>query len=448
MKILVKNAKVVSSRNVTEKNVFIADEKFCEETEGFVPDKIIDAKGCYMMPGVIDVHTHIEQESDVDKTCDDYFDGTKAALSGGTTTVVIFAVQRKGQLPLDVIKDRMASAREKAVCDFAFHFQLTDVNEKTLAQLEELVNMGVTSVKIYMAGSQISVSDSNIVRLMNLSKKLGFLIEVHAEQDELVKAYTKDLADQGKVDMSYYPSSRPVICETGALALLSAYSKAINCKVYIVHLTSKAGLDICKASNGRMIAETCPHYLTFTENVYKDLGPRAIQSPPVRTEEDREALWKGIEEGYIKTIGSDHCPFYLAEKQKDDFTEVPLGIPSVEMLLPVVYEEGVVKGRIPITKAVEVLCENPARIENLAGKGKIAPGYDADFVLLDPSVSYVMTDEMVVSSSGYSTYSGRQFHGKVAATYVRGTLAYENGELKVPKGFGKFQARQPIDTSI
>lgn len=447
MKIVVKNAKVVSSDIVEEKDIFIEDEKFVEKFEGYA-DQVIDAKGMYMFPGAIDVHTHVEQESDVDKTCDDYFEGTRAAVSGGTTTVVMFAVQRKGGLPLDLIKDRMMSAQSKAVCDFSFHLQLTDITDETLAQLEEIVKMGISSVKIYMAGAGFTIDNTKIIELMNLSKKLGFLIEVHAESDELINYYKEKLIKEEKTQMKYYAPSRPLICETSALAQLNAYSQTLGCKVYVVHLTSKAGLDICKSSNGRMIVETCPHYLTFTSNVYEEKGPRAIQSPPVREQEDKEALWKGILDGSVKTVGSDHCPFYLEEKQLDDFSKVPLGTPGMETLLPVVYSEGVSKGRIPVTKVAEVLSKNPAEIFNIENKGKIEPGYDADFVLLDPMEDYVMTDDMAVTTAGYSTFSGMKFNGKVKETYIRGHLVYANDELKVQKGFGQFQARKSINTNV
>lgn len=447
MKILVKNARVVSAKEVLKKDVYIDEGKFCDafSTEA---DKVIDAGGKFMLPGAIDVHTHVEQESDVDKTCDDYFEGTKAAVSGGTTTVVMFAVQRKGVLPLDLIKDRIKSAKSKAVCDFSFHLQLTDITDKTLAQLEEIVKMGISSVKIYMAGAGFTICNTNIVRLMELSKKLGFLIEVHAESDELVNFYRENLIKEGRTQMQYYAPSRPLVCETAALSLLSAYTKALGCKIYIVHLTSKEGLEICKKSEGRLLVETCPHYLTFTSDVYEQEGPRAIQSPPVRETQDREALWKGILEGDVQTVGSDHCPFYLAEKQLDDFSKVPLGTPGMETLMPVMFSEGVAKGRIPITKVAEVLSENPAKIFNLKNKGKIAPGYDADFVLLDPNEDYVMTDDMAVTTAGYSTFSGMEFHGKVKETYVRGQLVYADNELKVEKGFGTFLEREPINTMV
>lgn len=447
MKILVKNAKVVCANKVVEKDVYIENERFCE---GFLeePDQVIDAKGYYMLPGAIDVHTHVEQESDVDKTCDDYFEGTRAAVSGGTTTVVMFAVQRKGQLPLELIKERMASAKQKAVCDFSFHLQLTDITQETLSELEEIVAMGISSVKIYMAGAGFTICNTNIIRLMELSKKLGFLIEVHAESDELIDFYRKDLVDAGKTQMQYYAPSRPIVCETAALSLLDAYTKALGCKVYIVHLTSKEGLEICKRSEGRLIVETCPHYLTFTSDVYETMGPRAIQSPPVRAQEDRDALWQGILDGVVQTVGSDHCPFYLEEKLLDDFSKVPLGTPGMETLLPIMYSEGAFKRHVPVTKIAEVLSENPAKIFHLEHKGKIENGYDADFVLYNPEEEYVMRDELAVTTAGYSTFSGTKIHGKVVATYVRGNQVYAENGLKVEKGFGKFISRTPSDTVV
>ena len=238
MKLLIKNAKVVSGKAVEERDVYVENGSFVEHFDG-EPEKLIDAGGMFMLPGAIDVHTHVEQESDVDKTCDDYFEGTRAAISGGTTTVVMFAVQRKGMLPLDLLRERMASARSKAVCDFSFHLQLTDITEETLAQLEEVVKMGVSSVKIYMAGAGFTISNTSIVKLMELSKKLGFLIEVHGESDELISAYRSELIKAGKTQMKYYPASRPVICETAALSLLDAYSKAIDARSILCILPVK-----------------------------------------------------------------------------------------------------------------------------------------------------------------------------------------------------------------
>ena len=436
---------VVSSQGVCEKDIYIESEKFCAPFAE-KPDCVIDAKGKYMLPGIIDVHTHIEQVSDVDKTCDDYFEGTRAAVSGGTTSVIIFAVQRKGTLPLDIIKDRMESAKKKAVCDFSFHLQLTDITDETLNQLEEVVEMGISSVKIYMAGLGFIVSQPNILRLLELSKKLGFLIEVHAESEEMIQYYREELIRQGKTGMQYYADGRPEVCEVTALGILDTFAEYVGCNIYIVHLTSKKGLEKIKNGSGYLIAETCPHYLTFDRKKYEEKdGAKNMMSPPLREQSDIEGLWKGIQEGDIKTIGSDHCPFYLKEKLHDDFRKVPLGTPGIEMLLPIVYSKGVAEGKIPITKLVEVMSENPARIFNLKEKGWIKEGYDADFVLINPDMVYTVKREDVVSTAGYSIYEGMELKGKVEKTVVRGQVVYEKNELKVERGYGKFLFREPIN---
>lgn len=445
MRTVIKNAMVVSSQGVCEKDIYVENEKFCTVFEG-EPDCVIDAKGKYVLPGVIDVHTHIEQVSDVDKTCDDYFEGTKAAVSGGTTSVIIFAVQRKGTLPVDIIKDRIESAKKKAVCDFSFHLQLTDINEETLNQLEEIVNMGISSVKIYMAGIGFIVSQPNILRLLEMSKRLGFLIEVHAESEEMIQHYRDNLISQGKTDMKYYADSRPEICEIAALGILDTFAEYVGCKIYIVHLTSKKGLEKIKNGSGYLVAETCPHYLTFDRYKYEEKdGGKNMMSPPLREQTDIEGLWEGIRQGDIKTIGSDHCPFYLNEKLHDDFRKIPLGTPGIEMLLPIIYSKGVSEGRIPITKIAEVMSENPARIFNLRDKGWIREGYDADFVLVNPDTVYNVERKNVVSTAGYSIYEGMELKGKVEKTVVRGKIVYENDELKVAKGYGKFLFRAPVN---
>ncbi|MCR4961485.1 MAG: dihydropyrimidinase [Lachnospiraceae bacterium] len=443
MRIIVKDGMVVNSKEVIKKDLYIEDEKFCAPFCG-EPDEIIDASGKYIFPGVIDVHTHIEQESDVDKTCDDYAEGTRAAVSGGTTSVIIFAVQKKGTLPMDIIRERMESAAKKAICDYSFHIQLTDINETVLSQLKEIVEMGITSVKIYMAGLGFVINQPNILKLLQMSKELGFVVEVHAESEELIESYRSKLVADGKTQMPYYAMSRPEICEVTAIGILDTFAEYVGCRIYIVHLTSRKGLEKIKKGSGFLIAETCPHYLTFDHTKYEEKdGSKNMMSPPLREQEDIDALWNGIADGSVKTVGSDHCPFYLSEKLefKDDFRKVPLGTPGIETVLPVIYTKGVSEKRIPVTKIPEVLSENPARIFNIPGKGFIEEGYDADLVIFDPEEKYTLKRENVISTAGYSIYEGMEFTGKIEKTFVRGKAVYDRGKVTGAEGYGKFLPR-------
>lgn len=444
MKTIIKHATVVNSKGVLKRDVFIEDDRFVHAFPAAEADRLMEADGLLMFPGVIDVHTHVDQDTKVNPCCDDFFDGTAAAASGGTTSIVSFVVQPKGGLPLDCLKEKQQRAARQAVVDYSFHLQLTDLSDEALAQLPDMVKMGVRSVKIFLAfgASGFRISDAGVLRLMQLSKELGFLLEIHAENDEIITACQQQLLAQGKTGPEFYAQSRPAICEAEAVGKLAVFSDLLHCPVYIVHLSSREGLAIVREHPG-LIAETCPHYLIFDESKYReDNGWRNLMAPPLRQEEDIHHLWQALLDGEIQTIGSDHCPFLAREKVREDFTQVPLGTPGIETLLPSIYHFGVSRGRIPLTKIAETMSENPARIFGIQHKGVVEPGYDADFVLFDPSGFTPVSADRVVSKAGYSLYEGLTFDGAVTLTAVRGRAVYENGALKVEKGYGKFLARE------
>ncbi len=415
--------------------------------------QVIDAAGKYVLPGAVDVHTHMDLQAGAHRAVDDFYTGTVAAACGGTTTIVDhMAFGPKGSSLWHQVEEYHRLADGKAVIDYGFHGVLQHVDGQVLREMGEIAAQeGITSFKAYLT-YDFALSDGELFQVLRRAKEEGIVIPVHCENDGVVSVLRAWYRAQGLTAPIYHARSRPARCEAEAVSrLLHLAALAGEAPVYIVHLSSAAGLEeVRKARRQRQRGvgvETCTQYLTLTEAAYADAqeGLKAIMSPPLRTRSDCEALWQGLQDGTIDAVATDHCPFRFAvEKQAGagDFTACPSGAPGVEERLPVLYSEGVSKGRISISNLVRLLCANPSRLYGLyPQKGVLQPGADADVVILDPNAKGTLTHAALHGAADYTCYEGMELQGAIDLVLSRGRIVAQDGRFMGRKGEGRYLKR-------
>lgn len=458
MKTIIKHSRIVSPSETYEADILIDGEKIAcigkdlEDADA----RIIDAGGKYVIPGGVDVHTHMDLQAGSSRAVDDFYDGTVAAACGGTTSIVDhMAFGPKGCNLHHQLNEYHRLADGRAVIDYGFHGTVQHLNKDILAELEDMVKDGVSSVKVYLT-YDFRLNDGEVLQVLKRMKELGGVTAFHCENHEILEYYRKKYVAEGKTSPIYHAKSRPNLAEAEAVArVLNLARLAGDAPVYVVHLSSKEGLEAIRDARRKgqknIYVETCPQYLTLTEEKYLDEdGLKYVMSPPLRTEEDCRRLWEGLEAGDIQVVGTDHCPFnYGKEKQlgKDDFTKCPNGAPGVEERIPLLFSEGVMKNRISMNRFVETMCTNPAKIYGLyPQKGIIQPGSDGDLVIIDPEAEYVITHDRMHSAVDYTSYEGIRIQGKVSLVMQRGRIVAEDGQFKGERGAGRFIMRKPHPT--
>lgn len=458
MKTIIKHSRIVSPSETYEADILIDGEKIAcigkdlEDADAC----IIDAGGKYVIPGGVDVHTHMDLQAGSSRAVDDFYDGTVAAACGGTTSIVDhMAFGPKGCNLHHQLNEYHRLADGRAVIDYGFHGTVQHLNKDILAELEDMVKDGVSSVKVYLT-YDFRLNDGEVLQVLKRMKELGGVTAFHCENHEVLEYYRKKYVAEGKTSPIYHAKSRPNLAEAEAVArVLNLARLAGDAPVYVVHLSSKEGLEAIRDARRKgqknIYVETCPQYLTLTEEKYLDEdGLKYVMSPPLRTEEDCRRLWEGLEVGDIQVVGTDHCPFnYGKEKQlgKDDFTKCPNGAPGVEERIPLLFSEGVMKNRLSMNRFVETMCTNPAKIYGLyPQKGIIQPGSDGDLVIIDPEAEYVITHDRMHSAVDYTSYEGIKIQGKVSLVMQRGRIVAEDGQFKGERGAGRFIMRKPHPT--
>lgn len=452
MKILIKNGSLVLEEGIKRKDILIEDEKIIEIKDSIdkEADKILDAKGKFVLPGGVDVHTHMNLDLGAYVAVDDFYTGTVAAAHGGTTTIVdhIGALE-KGASLRSMIDHYHDLADGKAVIDYSFHGALYELNDDLLDQIKDLYDDGIVSVKIYTTYSG-KLDDGQMLRVLKKAKETGTIVCVHCENDKAIEELRKEAEEKGNLSPIYHAMTRPAATEAEAINRLTYLSQmAVYPKLYIVHTSSKQGLEEIKAARKRgvknLFCETCTQYLTLDEEKYKqDDGIKYIMAPPLRESEDREALWQGIKDGDVDVIATDHCPFnYKKDKlpHKNNFLNCPGGAPGVEERLELVISESL-KRNISLDHIVNLLATNPSKIFGLyPKKGAIKVGSDADIVILKEE-AYIISEKNRHSNCDYTSYEGYQSKVKINTVIARGEIILHEKSFKAEKGRGKFIARK------
>src|SRR5687767_15510480 len=400
MSLLIKGGTVVTASDQYTGDVFVDGEKIAAIGSSLIltADRIIDAADKYVLPGGIDVHTHLDMPFGGTTSADDFESGTIAAAYGGTTSIVDFAIQYKGQTLHHAWETWMKKADGKAAIDYGFHMIITDLSDQVETEMDAMVKEGVTSFKLFMAYPGVfMLDDGSIFRAMRRTGKNGGTICMHAENGGVIDVLVKNALAEGKTAPKYHALTRPARAEGEATHRAIALAEMADVPVYIVHLSAAEALEMVTEARDRGLpafAETCPQYLFLSYDNYEEPGfegSKYVMSPPLREKWHQDVLWKGLAKNDLQVISTDHCPFCMQDQKelgKDDFSRIPNGAPGIETRLSLVYDGGVRTGRIPLNRFVELTSTSPAKIFGLfPRKGTIAPGSDADIVIFDPERS-------------------------------------------------------------
>ena len=456
MKTLIRNATVVTSTQTGSADLLIEGERI-QKIEAGIPveaaDKVIDAKGMLLLPGGIDVHTHLDMPFGGTTSSDDFETGTKAAAFGGTTTLIDFAIQPKGTKMRDALDVWWKKADSKASIDYGLHMIITDLGEAGLEDMDGLVREGVASFKLFMAyPGVLMVDDATIFQALGRTAKNGALICLHAENGGIIDVIVKRAIAEGKTAPIYHGLTRPVAAEAEAVHRAVAMSEISGAPVYIVHLSSEEALNEVRAARDRgvpIFAETCPQYLLLSID---DLarpgfeGAKYVFTPPLREKHHQPKLWDGLKNDHLQVVSTDHCPFCFEDQKilgKDDFTKIPNGGPGVENRLQLIHHFGVNEGKISINRFVELVSTTPARLFGLyPRKGELAPGSDADIVIWDPNADHLISAATHHMRCDYSMFEGFRVKGNARMVLSRGEVIVEDGKFLGRTGRGSYLKRE------
>jgi dihydropyrimidinase len=453
--LLIKNARVVTGSESFESNIGVEGGVIVSISPNLEPSgaEVYDAGGKIVIPGGIDAHTHMELPVTGTKSADDFYSGTVAAACGGVTCIVDFVDTQPGQTLLGALADYRRKADSKVVVDYGLHMMFKGQNLPEMDRIPEVVGKGVPSFKVYTAYKKrgLMLDDPDILKVMRTVSGAGGLVAVHAESERIIQRLIEKNLAEGNTEARFHAKSRPAEAEAEAISRVTKLARDASAKMYVVHLSSRAGreeVEKARRSGTDVFAETCPHYLVLTEEVYeREDGRNFVMSPALKKAEDRAALWGGLGPGgVIETVGSDHCPFPSAEKDwgEEDFTKIPNGVPGTEAIVPLLYSEGVRKGRISMFDLVRVTSGAPASRFGLApAKGSLSVGADADFVVIDPGRRVRMTADAMHSRIDYSIYDHITTEGYPVLTVSRGEVVMEEGEFVGKRGRGRFLPRRP-----
>jgi dihydropyrimidinase len=460
MSLLIQGGTVVSPTGAVPADVLVEGEKVSalavpgSETAvawGASADRVMDAHGLYVLPGGIDVHTHMEMPFGGTFSVDTFETGTRAAAWGGTTTIVDFAVQAKGTSLLATLDKWHAKADGHCVIDYGFHMIVSDVNDTTLKEMESCIGAGVNSFKMFMAYPGVFyATDGEIVRAMTRAAETGAVIMMHAENGIAIDQLVAQALAAGKTDPVQHGLTRPPELEAEATHRAITLAQVTGSPLYIVHLSAAQALQAvaeARDTGQNVFAETCPQYLylSLDDLARPDFeGAKYVASPPLRPREHQGTLWRGLRTNDLSVVSTDHCPFCFKEQKelgRGDFSKIPNGIPGVEHRMDLLHQ-GVVAGELSLARWVEVAATTPARMFGLyPRKGIIAPGADADIVLYDPRATQVLSAATHHMNVDYSAYEGFEITGQVRTVLSRGAVVIEGGEYHGHTGHGQFLRR-------
>ncbi|HQJ50319.1 MAG TPA: dihydropyrimidinase [Anaerolineae bacterium] len=449
---VVTNGQVVTASGLERLDVGIHGGRIAELRVGLEGPNKIDAQGCYVFPGFVDPHVHLEMNVGGNLTSDDLASGTVAAACGGTTTIIDFTENRRGDDLESWVTRRRAQADGRVAVDYALHLQLADSSPSTLAALRRLSEQGYRSAKLYTTYDGVRLSDRDFLELLTAVRDAQVLPMVHTENDHAIAFLTRRLLAQGLVAPRYHADSRPPLVEAEAANRVAILAGLVNAPLYIAHLTCAETLERVQSARQRgqrVFAETCPQYLLLSTDEYDRPGfegAKYVLSPPLRDQANWPLLWEALAEDALQVVSTDHCPWNYATQKalgRHAFNAIPNGAPGIETRIPLLFSEGVGKGRLSLQRFVEVCATSPARIFGLyPRKGVIAVGADADLVIYDPQRRVTLSQANLHQRVDYCPYEGREVVGYPSVVLLRGEVIVENGQFVGRRGQGQFVRRE------
>ena len=454
MKTLIRNGRIVTAQDDYQADLLIDGEIISAIGRSLTTeaDQVVDASGLLVLPGGVDVHTHLDMPFGGTVSSDDFETGTRAAAYGGTTTLIDFAIQSRGQSMRAALDTWFRKAEAKATIDYGFHMIVTDLPDARIEEMNSLIRDGVTSFKLFMAyPGTLMVDDGTIFKAMKNASRCGGLVCMHAENGSVIDLIVKEALAQGKTAPKYHALTRPTTAEAEATGRAIALAEMAGAPVYIVHLSCAEALGKVREARDRGIpayAETCPQYLFLSIEDYDRPGfegAKYVFTPPLREKWNQEELWRGLAQDHLQVISTDHCPFCFKEQKelgRDDFTKIPNGGPGVETRLSLVYNGGVRTGRITVNRFVELVSTAPAKMFGLfPRKGTLGVGTDADVVLFDPEAEATISASTHHMRIDYSLYEGWRVRGVPRKVFSRGRLIVDGDTFLGRAGGGSFVRR-------
>jgi dihydropyrimidinase len=452
---LIVNGRVVTATDTVDADVAISGGKITGVGQNLPRENtrtVVDAAGKLVLPGGIDVHTHLDMPFGGTTSADDFETGTRAAAFGGTTTLIDFAIQYKGQTLRTAFDTWMQKASSKAVCDYAFHCIITDIGGTQLDEMNALVREGVTSFKLFMAYPGVfMLDDASIFKALRVTSKNGGMICMHAENGGAIDVIVQQALAEGKTAPKYHALTRPTTAEAEATSRAIALAEMAGSPLYIVHLSCNDALEKVREARDRglpVYAETCPQYLYLSlENMDAPgfEGAKYVFTPPLREKWHQEKLWNGLKRDHLQVVSTDHCPFCFKEQKelgKDDFTKIPNGGPGVEHRMSLIYSGGVASGRFSANRFVELVSTTPAKLFGLyPRKGTIAAGSDADIVIFDPQRKHTISAATHHMRVDYSMFEGIEVTGVTDTVLSRGKVVIQGDKFLGRAGAGEFLKR-------
>ena len=453
MSILITNGRIITATDDYVGDIFIENDRITAIGTALPmqADRTIDASGKLVFPGGIDVHTHLDMPFGGSTSADDFETGTIAAAHGGTTSIVDFAIQYRGQTLHHAWETWMKKAEGKAAIDYGFHMIMTELNDQVELEMDALVRQGVTSFKLFMAYPGVfMLDDASIFKALLRTGQNGGMICMHAENGGVIDVLVQKALAEGKTAPKYHALTRPARAEAEATHRAIALAEIADVPVYIVHLSAAEALEMVTEARDRGLpafAETCPQYLFLSYDNYEEPGfegAKYVMSPPLRSKGTQDRLWRGLAGNDLQAIATDHCPFCMKEKRlgDGDFSKIPNGAPGIETRMSLVYDGGVRTGRISLNRFVELTSTSPAKIFGLfPRKGTIAPGSDADLVIFDPEKTMTLRAKTLHMNVDYSPYEGRDITGVTETVISRGRVIIDAGAFVGRAGGGSFIKR-------
>ena len=455
MSTLIKNGRIVTAEQDYSADIYIEKDKITTIGSNLKieADNVYDAKGKYVIPGGVDVHTHLDMPFGGTTSCDDFESGTKAAAFGGTTSLIDFAIQSKGMKMREALDVWWKKAENKATIDYGLHMIITDLPDAHLEDMNDMVHEGVSSFKLFMAyPGVLMVDDATIFKAMKQTAQNGALVCMHAENGSVIDTIVQRTLAEGKTAPIYHALTRPTSAEGEAVNRAIALSEMAGAPVYIVHLSSNDALEKVAEARDKGLptyAETCPQYLflSIEENMNKPgfEDAKYVFTPPLREKWHQDKLWAGLRKNTLQVVSTDHCPFCYKEQKelgKDDFTKIPNGGPGIEHRLQLLYSGGVIEKRISLNRWVELCSTTPAKMFGLyPRKGTIAAGSDADIVIWDPEKEYTISAHTHHMCTDYSMFEGKKMKGNAETVFSRGEVIVKENKFLGKSGRGQFVKR-------